>query len=199
MFKKLFKKGLAVDHDKQLTEWERNGKPSPPPHIVKQKTVEEYRNKYGPDILVETGTYLGEMVEAQRENFKKIYSIELSERLFTKAKKRFKAFSHITILQGDSGIVLNKLVPSIDQPAIFWLDGHYSGGITALGEKECPVPEELNAILESKFDHVILIDDARLFNGTNDYPTIEEIKGIFRAKGKNYNIETRDDIIRITQ
>jgi len=199
MFKKLFKKEVVTDHEKQLAEWEKNGRQSPPPHIVKQKAIDDYRKKYGFEILVETGTYLGDMVEAQRDKFKRIYSIELSERLFAKAKRRFKAFAHITILQGDSGIVLNKLVPEIDQPAIFWLDGHYSGGITALGAKECPVPEELNSILESKFDHVILIDDARLFNGTNDYPTIGEINALLQAKGKSFNIETKDDIIRITQ
>jgi hypothetical protein len=199
MFKKLFKKDVVADQEKQLAEWEKNGRLSPPPHIVKQKTIDDYRKKYGFEILVETGTYLGDMVEAQRDNFKRIYSIELSERLFAKAKKRFKAFPHITILQGDSGIVLNKLAAELDQPAIFWLDGHYSGGITALGAKECPVPEELNAILKSKFDHVILIDDARLFNGTNDYPTIREINAMLETKGKPFAIETRDDIIRITQ
>ena len=116
------------------------------------------------------------MVEAQRNHFEKIYSIELSEKLFNRAKKRFKDYSHITILHGDSGIVLNKLIPEIDKPALFWLDGHYSGGITAKGEKECPVPEELKTILKSSLPHIILIDDARLFNGTHDYPTIEQIK-----------------------
>ena len=195
----LFKKKVVINHAEQLAEWERNGKPVPPPHIVKQMAIDAYRKKYQLDILVETGTYLGDMVEAQRASFKKIYSIELSEKLFDKAGKRFKEFTQIKILHGDSGVVLNKLLPEIDKPALFWLDGHYSGGITAQGNKDCPVPEELNAILKSKFDHVILIDDARLFNGTNDYPTIDEIKAMIEASGKKFTIETKDDIIRITQ
>jgi hypothetical protein len=170
----------------------------PPPHIVKQKAIEEFREKFQINILVETGTYLGDMVEAQRTSFEKIYSIELSEKLFNRAVKRFKDNSHITILQGDSGVVLNKLITEIDQPALFWLDGHYSGGITAKAEKECPVPEELDTILKSSLPHIILIDDARLFNGTQDYPTIEEIKNMINKRDDSYLLEIKDDIIRIT-
>jgi hypothetical protein len=160
--------------------------------------IEEYRKKFHTETLVETGTYLGEMVEAQRDHFKKIYSIELSEKLFNKAQKRFKAHLHIKILHGDSGIVLNKLMNEIGKPALFWLDGHYSHGMTAKGEKECPVPEELDTIFKSSLPHIILIDDARLFNGTHDYPTIEQIEEIIRSNKQQYLVEIKDDIIRLT-
>jgi hypothetical protein len=199
MFKNLFKKEVVTTHEQQLVEWEKEGRPLPPPHIVKQMVINEYRKKFHTEILVETGTYFGDMVEAQKNNFQKIYSIELSKKLFAKAERRFKSFPQIEILNGDSGVLLNRLIPKITKPALFWLDGHYSGGITALGNKACPVPEEINAILKSNFDHVILIDDARLFNGTNDYPAIDEIKSIFQTKEKNYNIVIQDDIIRVTQ
>jgi hypothetical protein len=194
----LLKKKVIINHEELLAEWVRNGRPSPPPHIVKQQALDEFRKKFNPEILVKTGTFLGEMVEAQRNNFKKIYSVELSEKLYRKAKKRFKAFSHIKLLQGDSGKLMGRIISEIDAPALFWLDGHYSGGITALGDKECPVPEELTAILQSNFRHVILIDDARFFNGTNDYPAIEEIESLLKSSNKNLAIEIRDDIIRIT-
>lgn len=198
MLKKLFRKKVIINHEEQLAEWERNGRPIPPPHIVKQMAIEEYRKKFHTEILVETGTYMGDMVEAQRDQFKKIYSIELSEKLFNKAQKRFKDHLHIKIVQGDSGTVLNKLMAQIDKPALFWLDGHYSGGITAKGEKECPVPEELKIIFKSPLPHIILIDDARLFNGTHDYPTIEQIEEIIRPNNRPYLVETKDDIIRLT-
>jgi len=197
MFKNIFKKKEIINHEEQLAQWEKNGRPLPPPHIVKQMAIEEFRKRYQTNILVETGTYLGDMVEAQRTHFKKIYSIELSQKLFSRAKRRFKDHSHITILQGDSGVVLNKLIGEFTQPALFWLDGHYSGGITAKAEKECPVPEELETILKSSLPHIILIDDARLFNGTQDYPTIEEIKNIIEKSGISYSLEVKDDIIRI--
>ena len=198
MFKNLFKKKNIINHQEQLAEWEKNGRPSPPPHIVKQLAIQECLRKFQTEILVETGTYLGDMVEAQRDHFKKIYSIELSEKLFNKAIKRFKDHLHIKILHGDSGIVLNKLMNEIDKPALFWLDGHYSHGITAKGEKECPVPEELKAIFKSALPHIILIDDARLFNGTHDYPTIEQIMEIIRSNNRQYLVEIKDDIIHLT-
>jgi len=197
MFKNIFKKKEVINHEEQLAEWEKHGRPLPPPHIVKQMTIEEFRKKFQTNILVETGTYLGDMVEAQRTHFKKIYSIELSQKLFNRARKRFKDHSHITILQGDSGVVLNKLISEINQPALFWLDGHYSGGITAKADKECPVPEELETIMKSSLAHIILIDDARLFNGTQDYPTIEEIKTMIEKNGNSYSLDVKDDIIRI--
>ena len=198
MLRYFFKKKV-LSPEEQMAEWEKKGRPAPPPHIVKQMTIDEYRKKFGMNVLIETGTFLGEMIEAHKNNFKKIFSIELGEKLFEKAKKKFRGSPHIHLLQGDSGIVLHKLMPEIDEPVLFWLDGHYSEGITALGEKECPVREELDAILPNKFKHVILIDDARMFNGTHDYPTIEEIKKILENTGKKFDVEIKDDIIRITQ
>ena len=197
MFNKLFKKTTIIDDKEKLAEWEKNGRPSPPPHIVKQLAIEEYQKKFDLKILVETGTYLGDMVEAQQNRFEKVYSIELSKKLFQRAIKRFKIHSHITILNGDSGIVLNKLITEIDKPALFWLDGHYSGGITAKGEKECPVLEELETILKSDLYHIILIDDARLFNGTHDYPTLDEIKLLCEKRHRSYSLTLKDDIIRL--
>jgi hypothetical protein len=200
MLKKLFRKNTpaAISPEEELRQWELNGKPAPPPHIVKQKAIKEYQEKYATKVLVETGTYLGDMVEANKNNFEKIYSIELSSRLYQKVLKRFKGDGRIVLLQGDSGKRLSEILKELDQPALFWLDGHYSGGITALGDKECPVPEELAAIFKSPLDHIILIDDARMFDGTRDYPTIEQIKKIIDENKRNCQLEVKDDIIRIT-
>lgn len=197
MFKNLFQKKITLSPEEQLAEWERNGRPIPPIHLVKQKAIDEYRTQFGLNILVETGTYLGDMVEAKRNNFQQIYSIELSEKLYKKVCKRFRQYEHIHLLQGDSGEKLNEITSQLQQPALFWLDGHYSGGVTAKGSKECPVREELAAILNSKLHHVILIDDARLFTGENDYPDMNELSSILTATGKNYSVAVKDDIIRI--
>src|SRR5258705_7967209 len=122
MLKKLFKKKNIISQQEQLAQWEKKGMPLLTPHMVKQMAIEEYLRKFHTEILIETGTYLGDMVEAQRNHFKKIYSIELSERLFNKAQKRFKDHLHIKILHGDSGAVLNELMTGIGTPALFWLD-----------------------------------------------------------------------------
>jgi hypothetical protein len=88
----------------------------------------------------------------------------------------------------------------INEPAIFWLDGHYSAGITAKGDKECPIFEELNAILnKNEFNHILLIDDARCFIGEGDYPTIEELTNYVKTKDKSYQVVVEHDIIRFVK
>jgi len=171
---------------------------SSPPHIFKQTVLKEYSKRYGLKILVETGTYLGDMVEAMRADFDLIYSIELSKDLYEKAMIRFKGVNNIEIIQGDSGIELPILMNKINQPALFWLDGHYSGGITARGNMDTPIFEELNTIF-NHFDtaHVILIDDARCFEKDPCYPSMEELIKFIGSKKCSVEIVVQDDIIRI--
>jgi len=182
-----------------FNDWLRNDCLGLPPHVFKQNTIFEFQKKSGIDILVETGTYLGDMVEAQKKFFKKIYSIELSTKLYKMAKKRFHGDANVEIIQGDSGRMLSKIVNQLDKPAIFWLDGHYSGNITAKGDKECPVFEELDAIFNGKVkNHILLIDDARCFVGQGDYPTIDELAKYVEGKNPEYKLEIKKDIICFT-
>ena len=125
-----------------------------------------------------------------------MFSIELSPVFHQEAEKRFRRHNHIEILFGDSAHVLPKIMGNVKEPALFWLDGHFSGGETA--ESHCPVLDELKAILVSPFQHIILIDDARCFDGTDGYPTIEEIKTILEKKTKGYDLKIETDIIRIS-
>jgi len=181
----------------ELKLWQKNGCHNPPPHRIKQSIISEYQKKYQYSTLIETGTYLGEMVEAQKNNFEKIISIELGDDLYSNAKIRFKKNKNIIILKGDSGKILPTILSDLKDPAIFWLDGHYSAGVTAKGEKDCPIFEELNSIFQSKkFNHILLIDDARCFNGEGDYPTIEKLIEYVKSKNENYQVEVKNDIIR---
>lgn len=183
-----------------FNDWLRNDCHGLPPHVFKQNTIVEFQKKSGIDILVETGTYLGDMVEAQKKFFHKIYSIELSIKLYKMAKKRFSRDANVEIIQGDSGRMLSEIVNQLDKPAIFWLDGHYSGNITAKGDKECPVFEELDAIFKGKIkNHILLIDDARCFVGQGDYPTIDELEKYVAGKNPGYKLEIKKDIICFTK
>jgi hypothetical protein len=188
-----------IQNRKQLDEWRRNGSSGPPPHIIKQKEIAAYQSRYNIHTLVETGTYLGDMVEAMKHRFKRIYSIELSTELFEMAKQRFLKDENITILQGDSGKVLPIILKQLNEPAIFWLDGHYSAGITAKGEKDCPIFEEIDAILiQPEAGHVILVDDARCFTGEGDYPTIDALTAYILSKSPGYKADVKYDMIRYT-
>ena len=178
--------------------WLRAGKPIPPPEVVKQMTVREYGRKFGIRTFVETGTYLGYMVGAVRTDFERIYSIELSEQLYQDATRKFYGDERIVIMQGDSGTVLPALLEDIDEPCLFWLDAHYSAGVTARGEKETPIVKELSCILDHEIKgHVMLIDDARHFTGEDDYPAMQELRDFVSERCGKYVFEVREDIIRL--
>ena len=171
----------------------------------KRKIIDLYRNQLELKILVETGTFLGDTIEFFKVKFNFLFSIELSEELATRAKIRFKSDKNIKILNGDSGAVLEKLVPELNEPTLFWLDGHYSSEfylngeyfVTAKADKNTPIEKELDIILSSPFKHTILIDDARLFIGENDYPTIQEVEEKVKASDKGYKVIVTTDIIQI--
>mgnify|MGYP001806117693 FL=1 len=198
--KQFLKETIAYDvvQGLKILNWERNGKPLPPPNKVKHNTIKAYAQKFSIHTLVETGTYLGDTIYACRNSFEKIYSIDLSIPLHEKAKKRFAGFSHITLLLGDSTTVLLDVIPQLQEPTLFWLDAHYCGGITGLGDLETPIWRELEAIFNHHItDHVILIDDARLFQGKNDYPTVEEIHNWVVSRRSHWVFEVADDIMVI--
>jgi hypothetical protein len=182
-----------------IKKWRAAGCPVPTPPALKHEVIEHYQAVSGYTTLIETGTFRGDMVEAQRENFKRIYSIELSHKLWETAARRFKSYDHITIVEGDSGKMLGGIISQLTSPAIFWLDGHYSAGETAKGDTECPIFEEISAILvNDKFNHILLVDDARLFNGQGDYPATETLTQFIKSRNPLYQLEVADDIIRYT-
>jgi len=111
--------------------------------------------------FIETGTYLGETTEWASGNFEKVYSFEAAESLYKKTKERLSAIRNIQFILGESDKELNKI--SISDPAIFWLDAHYSEGETFNGE--VPLLKELEIINNWDIESYILIDDARLILG----------------------------------
>ena len=184
---------------KTIKNWEKSGRPLPPPHEVKQEIIAKYQKQFGYSLFIETGTYLGDMIVAQMNNFNRLITVELGVDLWQQAKKKFSRDLKVTLLNGDSGKVIVDIMKDVNESAIFWLDGHYSAGDTSKGDKECPIYEELTGILKAKpLPHVILIDDARCFIGNNDYPTIGELLDFVSGINPNYDYEVKTDIIRLT-
>jgi predicted SAM-dependent methyltransferase len=139
------------------------------------------------DVFVETGTYLGDSALTASKMFKEVHTIELSEKLYRNALERLRQSPNIICHLGDSTEVMPQIIPSLNGRVLFWLDGHYSGGITSRGTNNTPVLRELEAIrLLPSAEAVILIDDLRLFQDTkpgfqtasslDGYPTITALK-----------------------
>jgi len=94
--------------------------------------------------------------------------------------------------------MLETIVSSLTEPALFWLDAHYSGPSTAQGGLDTPVRRELDIVLGSNERHVVLIDDARAFGTEKDYPTLEEIRQQVTRLVPKSEMSVSNDIIRIT-
>lgn len=181
-----------------IAAWRNDGSPLPPPHLLKQRIVLQYGNMNNLNLFVETGTYHGDMLYAMSGRFKKLYSIELSPELCADAKKRLSNYPNIEIHEGDSAQVLPRLLQSLRVPALFWLDGHYSAGNTARGLLETPISNEVQAILDHPVKgHVILIDDARNFDGSHDYPDLGSLRQSVLSRCPHATFEVKDDVIRI--
>jgi predicted O-methyltransferase YrrM len=173
-----------------VKRWESNGRPAPPPDKVKQDVVLEYGQRYGTSSLVETGTYLGDMIEAVKGDFSHIYSIELDKSLHDRARERFSGQDHIELIEGDSAAHIGRILGELDSPALFWLDAH--------GD-QTPIYEELTQILDAPDEgHIMLIDDARFFGKFPAYRTMDDLKEFVLSKRRNLDIAVEYDIIRIT-
>lgn len=184
---------------RKLIQWEENGRPAPPPDIVKRGLIKAYAKRFGCEYFVETGTYFGETVQFVLDTFNKIWSVELAPQLASAAQKRFAPHGHVQIIQGDSGQVLKQIMPQWDRSTLFWLDGHWNHDeVTARGDTVCPVLAELDAVFSGHPERdVILIDDARIFSGQGDYPSMTQLRDYVAARLKQHQFYVADDVIRI--
>ena len=178
--------------------WQLRGKPMRSPHLLKQRTVREYGGRYGLRILIETGTYYGEMISAMKNYFDRLYSMEFDPALAQRAVRIFARDLKIQILEGDSQQVLPALLKSLAQPALFWLDAGYYGWEGLKSDKR-RLSVELEAILRHPVKgHVILMDDAHGLDGKNGALTVPELKSRIESEFPGHKVEVDYDILRIT-
>ena len=129
-------------------------------------------------IFIESGCYEGDgIVFALKAGYEKVYSVELSDELYFRCYEKFKDNPKVHVLHGSSGIKFRKILQEINSSATFWLDGHYSGGITAKGDTNTPLLQELEAIRNHHIkNHTIMIDDIRqLGTWDMDFITINSV------------------------
>ncbi len=162
--------------------------------VPKELTL-SLRDKKGIKVFVETGTYMGETTVWASEHFKKVYSIEAAESIYLKTKEKLKDYSNITLIFGESNKELGKI--PINEPALFWLDAHYSAGETFNGE--VPLIEELKVINNLDIDSYIFIDDSRFITAKwlgEQYCELADLINILSVK-KRYIAIFEDVIIAV--
>jgi hypothetical protein len=180
-------------------KWIAQGRPIPAPPIVKQHIVKRHLRAAGLSTVVETGTFTGEMVDALLPVARRIISIELDDRLHAAARRRFSGQRSVELLHGDSATLLPGVVRSLEGPALFWLDGHYTGAGSARSHVDSPILAEVATLLAHPMPgRVVLIDDAREFTGHNGYPTLEALRAMIHNGQPAAHVVVADDIITWT-
>ena len=188
--KRRAKKGLKNEE----REWIKRQYAAPSLQHIKRAVL--LRNGVSSGTWVETGTFMGDTAELLARTSKVVYTIEPDNTLFEKAKARFQGNSSIHVIHGLSENILPTLLPTLSGTINFWLDGHYSGGITHQGPTDCPVREELLNIERNlaRYDNVsVLIDDIRCFDPSipeyADYPDLNYLVDWARKNNLRWHIE----------
>lgn len=149
--------------------------------------------------FIETGTYKGQTTRWASENFKKVVTIEASPYFHERALRLFKDIKNIGCIFGDSANKLSGVIKRLKKPVLIYLDAHYCAHEKSVSGVECPLLAELEAIRDTGIDHVILIDDARMFvdpapgpYDVTQWPSLDDI----RAKlPKHYELAIWNDVI----
>ena len=173
--KKIIEKILLINlfkNIKFLYNWYKRGFLSPAPNFVKHKIIKNYLIKNS--TFIETGTNEGKTLLKMHQNFSFCYSIEPSIKYFKISKDNLKSIKDKIELINDTSensleLIINK---NKNKDVTFFLDGHYSGKDTFLGEKGTPIILELKLIAKyiNTFNNlVVIIDDFRCFE-YSDYP-----------------------------
>jgi hypothetical protein len=164
--------------------------PGPPKELVGRLAKAEKLN-----LFIETGTYYGETASWAASIFKKVITIEASEKIYNQAKDKLASYTNLSHLFGDSAELLNPGI--ITEPAIFWLDAHYSAGDTY--EKNNPLLTEIETINRSAHNAYILVDDARLITSrwlNEHYCELKDIIKLLEV-GDRYIVLFEDVLIAV--
>jgi SAM-dependent methyltransferase len=116
-------------------------------------------------VFVESGTYLGDTTAFLRPYVDRIFTVEVEPKLHSDAAARFAADPAIEVLLGDGQELIPSVVERLNEPAFIWLDGHFSGGVTGMGEQVEPALAILDtfASMELPAGSTVLVDDLRMF------------------------------------
>lgn len=169
----------------QVVRWVMRGMPLPPIPAAKRRIILGLLARHGLRTFVETGTFKGDTLAAVAATGIRAISVELSPEYFDRANQRFAGKRNVELHQGDADDVLPRIVATLQEPALFWLDGHYSAGETAHGALASPISAEVQCILDSPIQgHVMLIDDAHEFTGQGGYPELGHFLTTIAGNGR---------------
>src|SRR5229473_472438 len=165
--------------------------------------ITKLKETFGIKRFIETGTYRGDTAYWASRLFPFVTTIEYSTPIYEKAVEKYGRIQNIDFIFGDSRQVLQTIAQELNEGCIFWLDSHWIGGESYGKDGECALLEELSIIAQSKYDHFIFIDDARLFTSppppphkADQWPDISSVLNALNQQSK-YTVIIEDVIISI--
>jgi hypothetical protein len=177
----------------EVRSWINRSYSSPSPNFIKRKVL--IRNGINCCTWIETGTYLGGTTKILSKHGRSVISIEPDAALFSRAQKKLKHLKNVRILNGLSEDLLPETLSHLYGDICFWLDGHFSSGLTFKGPNPTPILDEL-ATIKINLVHfnnvVILIDDVRLFQSPNSdsgYPSLDVLTNWASSNDLSWRIE----------
>jgi len=177
-----------------MRDWKKRRYAAPSPGFIKTQVL--LRNGIADATWIETGTYFGDTTDFLSRHARQVYSIEPAPALFERAVRRFRKVPNVRVLPGTSEEQLPQLLPTLSGDVNFWLDGHYSAGVTYQGSVDTPIVAEL-AYIEGQMARyrnvVVLIDDVRCFDPTvpqfAHYPNLDFLVDWARRNRLQWHIE----------
>jgi hypothetical protein len=171
-----------------------------------QELVLALRDRMGLSHFVETGTFRGDTAAWAAAHFARVTTLELSPAIHATARARLAPLAQVRALQGDSGLLLRDLVKTLEGPALFWLDAHWSGLDTAGVGAECPVLAEIALVDASPLPNVLLVDDARLFcappprpHRAEQWPELAGVVAALAAGGRRFVVLLDDVLVAVPE
>lgn len=177
----------------EVRSWVRRRYAPPSPSFVKRAVLA--RNGLSNCSWVESGTYLGRTTRVLARRSLQVISIEPDKALFDKAREKFKKTKNVVILNGLSEDLLPDILSGLSGNVCFWLDGHFSGGVTFKGPQDTPIREELALIVRYMSNLgkiVVFVDDLRMFESatrSSEYPPLNFLVNWANLNGFSWKIE----------
>lgn len=155
--------------------------PFVPHSLTKLRNIKMCRDLAKGTTAVEIGTYKGVTTKRLSRIFDHVVSVEIDADLHRQASERLKNCKNVRLVHGDGVRALADISKQVEN-AVLFLDGHFSGGDTGLGDEPEPVLAELDAIELHLANFVaIVIDDFRLFGVDKGLPKKSEVMAKLEA------------------
>lgn len=143
--------------------------------------VSKLRREFRINYFFETGTSKGDATELAAIMFDKVFTCDIDPEAINAAHLRLADYDNVQIKYMPSPDFITLVKRQLDQPIMWWLDAHWSGGPVKPGT-ECPLLSELAAIGGLNGHSVLLIDDANYMtapppkpHNPAQWPTIDQV------------------------